>query len=352
VTAQEEESIKVEDEVMTLISETEIEDGREVVEITQVKEKTEVDVKMRNGGEAGELTQLKVEVDVDVVGRGEAGEQTQFEVDVVEKGEAGERTQEEGVGGENKLVDVEVEAADGNSCSGSVVDAVEGFVDEDWLHDSVVIDIGGWNDELDADAIAQSIAVELDAAGLGSLVFEKDSLGSELNMLMCCVDVMLSTREAGELTQVVGVFENGSDGGIEESAVGIGSLIGVGSDVADDSVLQFSSLVSCDEDVDAATAADSAQIEGVTLTDLIGRSLFRVASSDLENVRGSGRFVHEVDGVGKETLIELEDAADARDGNGHIEKIRGIGCNSGVRVIGSGTSDDFGRFVSNVLYLI
>ena len=36
----------------------------------------------------------------------------------------------------------------------------------------------------------------------------------------------------------------------------------------------------------------------------------------------------------------------------NIEKIGGIGCNSAVRVIGSGTSDDFGRFVSNVLYLI
>ena len=143
---------------------------------------------------------------------------------------------------------------------------------------------------------------ELDATGLDSLVFEKDSLGSELNMLMCCVDVMLSTREADELTQVVGVYENGSDGGIEKSAVGIGSPIGVGSDAADDSVLQFSSSVSCDEDVDAAIVADSAQIEGVTLTDLIGRSLFRVAGSDLENIRGSGRFVHEVDGVGKEKI--------------------------------------------------
>ena len=50
VAAREEEPIKVEDEALTLISETEIADGREVVEITQVKEKTEVDVKMRNGG--------------------------------------------------------------------------------------------------------------------------------------------------------------------------------------------------------------------------------------------------------------------------------------------------------------
>ena len=77
VAAQEEDPIKVEDEVQTLISATEIEDRRE----------------------AGELTQLKV----------------------LEKGEAGdrERTQDEGVrAGENKLVDVEIEAADGDSCSG------------------------------------------------------------------------------------------------------------------------------------------------------------------------------------------------------------------------------------------
>ena len=93
MTAQEEESIKVEDEVMTLISETEIEDGREVIETTQMKEKFEVAVEMRYGGEAGELTQLRVDVDVDVVEKVEAGEQTQFEVDVVEKGEAGELTQ-------------------------------------------------------------------------------------------------------------------------------------------------------------------------------------------------------------------------------------------------------------------
>ena len=376
VAAQEEEPIKVEDEVQTLISAIEIEDGREAGELTQLKVELKVELKMMDGGEAGERTQLKVEDDV--VQKGEAGEQTQLdvEVDVVEKGEAGERTQlvdgmkvvnrgeageltqlkvvekgeadertqdEEVRVGENKRVDVEVEAAGGHSCSGSVVDAVEGFVDEDWLQDSVVIDIGGWSDELDADAIAQSIAVELDAAGLGSLVFEKDSLGSELKVLLSCVDVMLPTREAGELTQVVGVFENGSDGGVEESAVWIGSLIGAGSGAADDSVLQFSSLVSCDEDVDAATAADSAQIEGVTLADLIGRSLVRVAGSDLEDIRGSGRFVYEVDGVGKEKLIEFEDAADARDGNGHNEKISGIGCNSVVRVIGSGISDGFGR---------
>ena len=115
----------------------------------------------------------------------------------------------------------------------------------------------------------------------------------------------------------------------------------MGSDAADDSVLQFSSLVSCDEDVDAPTAADSAQIdrEGVTLADLIGRSLVRVAGSDLEDIRGSGRFVYE------EKLIEFQDAADARDGNGqcHNEKIGGIGCNSIVRVTGSGISDGFDR---------
>ena len=69
--------------------------------------------------------------------------------------------------------------------------------------------------------------------------------------------------------------------------------------VADGSDVSFNPLLSR-ADNKVATAVDSAQIEGVTLTGLIGRSLFRVASSDLENVRGSGRFVHEVDGVGKE----------------------------------------------------
>ena len=93
--------------------------------------------------------------------KGRLAKQTQFEVDVGDKGEAGERTHEEGVGaGENKLVDVDVEAADGNSCSGSVV------VDEEfsggWLEDSIVIDIGidaaDWGDELDGNAAEKQIA--------------------------------------------------------------------------------------------------------------------------------------------------------------------------------------------------
>ena len=45
-----------------------------------------------------------------------------------------------------------------HSCSGSVLGAVEDFVDEDWLQDSVVIDIGGWSDELDVDAVQRQIA--------------------------------------------------------------------------------------------------------------------------------------------------------------------------------------------------
>jgi hypothetical protein len=210
VAAQEEEPIKVEDEVQTLISATEIEDRREAGELTQLKVLVElkvelkVDVKMMDGGEAGELTQLKVEDDV--VEKGEAGEQTQLdvEVDVVEKGEAGERTQlvdgmnvvnggeageltqlkvwekgeagdrertqDEGVrAGENKLVDVEIEAADGDSCSGSVLGVVEDFADEDWLQDSVVIDIGGWSDELDADADQKQI-VDADSGNSMALV--------------------------------------------------------------------------------------------------------------------------------------------------------------------------------------
>ena len=64
------------------------------------------------------------------------------------------------------------------------------------------------------------------------------------------------------------MFENGGDDGIEES--GIGSLIGAGSDVADDSVLQLGSFVSCDEDVDSAIVADSAQIKRAPLTEEIG----------------------------------------------------------------------------------
>jgi len=160
VAAQEEEPIKVEDEVQTLILATEIKDKREAGELTQVKGEAEVDVKMMDEGEAGEqvthdemkdemdemageqathdemkdemkdemnemagerATQLRDEVEL------KAGEQTQlreFEVKVVDDElSAGEQTQSR----DGMVLGAGEQTHGGvaqDSCSGSVLGAV------------------------------------------------------------------------------------------------------------------------------------------------------------------------------------------------------------------------------------
>ena len=64
------------------------------------------------------------------------------------------------------------EESAGTACCGSRAAAVM----EDWMIDSVVIDIGGWDDELDTNAIGRMIVTEFDAAGLDSRVFENGSV--------------------------------------------------------------------------------------------------------------------------------------------------------------------------------
>ena len=187
-------------------------------ELTQDEDKTR---------EAGELTRNveveveRVEVEGDVELRVEvevgAGEQTykEFGGDVG----AGERTQDRGV---RAAESTQVRAAEADvaagvtSCSGSVVDWVEDWIQdsviidigadaavwnselgfdavkkhiadaysengagtedsaevgsEDWIRDSVVDSIGGWDCDFDADAVGEMIAIEMDAAGLDSLV--------------------------------------------------------------------------------------------------------------------------------------------------------------------------------------
>ena len=90
--------------------------------------------------------------------------------------------------GERKLDDVEADAG-GMGCSGSVVVAER--VPEVWMEDSVVEvcvgdDVTVWDDELDAVAIGNLIAADLDAARVdrlvsGSAVISEDSFvgGSE-----------------------------------------------------------------------------------------------------------------------------------------------------------------------------
>jgi hypothetical protein len=80
--------------------------------------------------------------------------------------EAGERTKEGGGrSSESKQVDLEVEAADGISCGGSV-EEVEDY--EDWWQDSVIIEIGAdddatvWDSGLDACAFQKQIADDAD----------------------------------------------------------------------------------------------------------------------------------------------------------------------------------------------
>jgi hypothetical protein len=158
VAALEEEPVKVDDEVKTKIStEIVVEDRRKAGELTHV----EVDVDAK----------LKVEVE-DEVGAGEqtqvgvgAGEQTHFEVG------AGERTQ--GVGADERTQGVVEEESAGADRCGSRAAAVM----EDWMIDSMVHDIGGWDDELDANAIGRMIVTEFDAAGLDSRVLENGSGG-------------------------------------------------------------------------------------------------------------------------------------------------------------------------------
>ena len=246
VAAQEEEPIKVEEEVLTLIStETEIKDAREAGELTQVEEEAEVDVKMLDEGEAGEQATHDVMKDVMNEMAGEqathdvmkdemnemAGEQTQmreFEVRVVDDElSAGEQTQtRDGMvlgAGEQTYGGV-----DQDSCSGSVMGA-EKYAN-DWMEDSIVIDIGvdatDWDGELDADAVQKQIADadSEDGTGAGSedsaevgVSFEKEKL------VMRDIRLMRDDR-TGQIVRL------GSDCGIDGFAAWLDSLSGGGTE--------------------------------------------------------------------------------------------------------------------------
>ena len=314
-------------------------------ELTQEEDKTR---------EAGELTQdvevevERVEVERVVELRVEVGadEQTykEFGVDVG----AGERTQD---GGVRAAESTQVRAAEADvaagvtSCSGSVVDWVE-----DWIQDSVIIDIGAdaavWNSELGFDAVKKHIADAYSENGAGTEDSAEVGVGFVKEKLMQFDD---ATDERYWTGQSVGLE---SECGIDGFAAWLDSLAGGGTedsaevgseDWIRDSVVDSIGGWDCDFDADAVGEMIAIEMDAAGLDSLVTGS-GSVVIPDVSFGFGSGF---------EEKMIQFTDVAETARGD-EIEK---EGSDDIISGFGRDVVSEFvcafdvsGRFGSNILY--
>ena len=294
---------------------------------------------------AGERTQLDDKVEL------KAGEQTQlsdvelsdFELNGVEL-RAGERTQMRVVEyGEQTQGGVEE-----TSCGGSVATEV-GSGSEDWMQDSVVIDIGAdatvWGGELDIDAdekggvMRNSCSGSLEVAaqvGFGSAVWMDDSAMNDTGGWDCDFDA----DTVGNLIA------------IEVDAAGLDSLVGGGSVMIPE--LGFvSEICKLGVGLEPLTLAarllikEGSETESKVWIDC-GLDSFSLFGSSSDSGGGSEDYVSF--GSESEKLIMFDDCA----GGFQKDDLPEFGCSSVVaelfRVVGYGLLDQLRFFSRNVLY--
>jgi hypothetical protein len=301
---------------------------------------------------AGEqATQLDEEVEL------KAGEQTLLS-DVVLKvdmlSEAGERTQVR-----DKWVMVAGEQTQGgvvwNSCSGSEEAAEVGVGSEDWIQDSVIIDISAdasvWSSELDSGAVQKQIA-DADSGVSGTGAGSEDSaevgVGFVKEKLIQFDDVTDERYWTGQTVRLE------SDCGIEGFAAWLDSLAGGGTEEAAevvvgsedwirDSVMNSIGGCGCEFDADAVGKLIAIEMDAAGLDSLVTGS-GSVVIPDVSFGFGSGF---------KEKMIEFDDVAEtAREDEigkkGSDDTVSGLGRDVVSEFVCS--FDISGRFGSNVLY--
>ena len=331
-------------EKVQLKVEVNVVDGREAGEQTR-----------EEGVRAGERTQVDGEVEADgssCSGSVVVAEEMQLkvEVNVVDEGEVAEKVQEEGVrAGERTQVDGEVEA-DGSSCSGSV--AVAEKFSGGWLEDSIVIDIGVdatyWGDELDADAVEKQIADGVVADSLESGTgsgFE----GSMFGFISGVDKFDLTGWDCDFDADAVGSFI-----ATDLDAAGLSLLVGGGSGdfvvEGDSEDLLFVGGSEWTVRLDPLIVAERQLIKAeceVGCEELIGS---RDGDSSYDSLISDGTEDFVGFAYGNKKMIADDDCPEVAQIDDGLEMESSRVVMEICRVIGFGISDDFGRFVSNLLY--